>query len=411
MPSARPRNVAVVAADRAPLRGRALRALALVASLAAAACGAGGDDAASSEDAVVAKSAALEDRDFRGSLDRGFIRATQQNLGDDVFAAKWDASRESGVIFMRSYPGAYHADLASVDPKRILGEEGVCLGDAHPDNFGFLHLDGRTTFAFNDLDDSGICSIGVDAARYFAVLRLYFDDAELTREILEQYVDTVKNAKRAVTIDEDLLPSWDKVESKGLAEATAGNSFLLEGDVGAPSAADRAAVLALARADARLSGFTIDDVASVGRTAGGSGGLRRFWLLASDGTRRTILEMKEAATPGVELGRASHTLSSTERLDTLKRELWSTPSPGDYFYVSLAGARFLVRDRLAKKSVKLLELSKKDLRNVLRTQASVMARVHGAHWAGVDKDRLRKWLSGTSETLADRWQGTYDAGR
>jgi uncharacterized protein (DUF2252 family) len=411
MPSARPRNVAVVAADRGPLRGRFLRALALVASLAAAACGAGADDAASSEDAVVAKSTALEDRDFRGALDRSFIRATQSNLGDDVFAAKWDASRESGVIFMRSYPGAYHADLAGVAVKRILGEEGICLGDAHPDNFGFLHLDGRTTFAFNDLDDSGICAIGVDAARYFAVLRLYFDDAELTREVLEQYVDTVKDPRRAEAIDEGLLPKWDKVESKGLAEATAGNRFLLEGDVGAPSAADRAAVLALARADARLSRFTIDDVASVGRTAGGSGGLRRFWLLASDGSRRTILELKEAATPGVELGRASHALSATERLDTLKRELWSTAAPSDYFYVSLGGARFLVRDRLAKKSIKLLELSRKDLRNVLRTQASVMARVHGAHWAGVDKDRLRKWLSGTSETLAERWQDTYDAGR
>lgn len=390
---------------------RRLRALALGALLPVVACGAGGDDGASSEAAIVSKSAAVSDGDFDGTLDRSFIAATQPNLPADVFAAKWDASRESGVIFMRSYPGAYHADLARVDAKRILGEEGICFGDAHPDNFGFLRLDGETRFVFNDLDDAGICPVGVDAARYFAVLRLYFDDKDLTKEILEQYVDTVKDRGRAERIDKDLLPSWDSVASKELADATVGERFLLEGEVGAPSAAERAAVLALAKADAQLSRLAILDVASVGRTAGGSGGLRRFWLLADDGARRTILELKEAATPGVDMGRASRMLTFDERLATLKRELWATPSPSDYFYVSLSGVRYLVRDRLAKRSVKLLDLSNKDLRNVLRTQASVMASVHGAHWENVDKDRLRSWLDGTSKTLADRWQDTYDAGR
>jgi uncharacterized protein (DUF2252 family) len=363
------------------------------------------------EAAVVATAKPIAHDDFARPVDRAAIRATQRHLDDAAFVAKWDASRESAVLFMRSYPAAYHADLAQVSAKKLLGEEGLCFGDAHPDNFGFVRIGGRTQFVFNDLDDAGYCPIALDAARYFAVLRLYFDDGGLTKRVLGQYADTVEDAGRARAIDDDRLPDWSKVATKELAEHVRSGKLVLAGEVSAATTAERSAIEATVRGDARLGVARVLDVAAVARTAGGSGGLRRYWVLAERGGAETILELKEAAAPGVEAGRHAKTLGMDERLATLKDALWSTSAADDYVYAQVLGARFLVRDRLAKKSVKLDELGHDAREDVLRAQASVMARLHAPRWKGVDKDELRRWLDDSSKVLAERWARARDAGR
>jgi len=379
----------------------------LLAAVLLVGCGsaAGSDvDSDQQDQSIVAKAKPIERGDFTTKLDRAFVRSTQTYLSSDAFAEKWDASRESAVLFMRSYPAAYHRDLTQLPSRRILGEEGICFGDAHPDNFGFIRIGGQTKFVFNDLDDSGYCPIALDAARYFAVLRLYFADSSLTKEVLEQYVDAVKDLSRAKDIDDDLRPDWSQVASKALGENVASDKLVLGGELGLPSSSERSALLSLARTDARLATNTVLDVAAVDRVAGGSGGLRRFWLLVSKAGTKTILELKEAAPPGVDFGRHTKTLDGDERLDVLKHALWSTTAKDDYFYVELLGARFLVRNRLAKKSVKLGDLSSKDRTKVLLAQASVMARLHAPRWSHVKKDELRSWLDDSSKVLAERWE-------
>ena len=366
-------------------------------------CSADGGSSARDDQGLVAKAKPIASGDFTLKLDRAFIRSTQPSLSTQAFALKWDASRESGVLFMRSYPAAYHADLLQVAPTKIIGQEGLCFGDAHPDNFGFIHIGGRTKFVFNDLDDSGYCPVALDAARYFAILRLYFDDSGLTKDVLEQYVDTVKDLSRAKDIDAALLPDWNQVALDELAQSVANGKLVFGGEVSAPSPSERAAVVTLVQGDARLAASTVLDVAKVTRTSGGSGGLRRFWALVSRSGRETILELKEAASPGVDFGRQTKTLGMDQRLALLKGALWSTTVQDDYFYVQLLGARFLVRNRLAKKSIDLGALSSKDREDVLRAQASVMARLHASRWTGVEKDEIRSWLYDSSKVIADRW--------
>ena len=92
-----------------------------------------------------------------------------------------------------------------------------------------------------------------------------------------------------------------------------------------------------------------------------------------------------------------------QRLAVLKTALWSTTVQDDYFYVQVLGARFLVRNRLAKKSIDLVAMSSKDREDVLRAQASVMARLHAPRWSGVEKDEIRSWLYDSSKVIADRW--------
>ena len=356
------------------------------------------------DDALVANARPIANEDFADPLDRMFIRGTQTSLSDASFASKWDASRESAVIFMRSYPAAYHEDLVQLNPRHVIGEEGLCFGDAHPDNFGFIHIGNRTKFVFNDLDDSGHCPVALDAARYFAVLRLYFDDPSLTKDVLGQYVDTVGDLGRASEIDEDLLPDWSKVASKELEENVRDGKLVLGGEVSAPSAAERGAVRDVVAGDARIAGRAVLDIASVARAAGGSAGLRRYRVLVTDKAgAQTILELKEASTPGVDSGRQATKLGFDERLPVLKNALWSTTAQNDYFYVKVLGSRFLVRDRLAKKSVKLANLDKDQRKRVLRAQASVMARLHAPRWKNVKMDALRSWLDDSSKVLAERW--------
>ncbi|HQY62674.1 MAG: DUF2252 family protein [Myxococcales bacterium] len=357
----------------------------------------------------------LEDRDFADDLDRRFIRAASANLDEAAFSKKWDASLESSVLFMRAYPAAYHADLLQIPTKRILGAEGLCFGDAHPDNFGFLNVGGATVFSFNDLDDAGYCPIAFDAARYFAVLRLYFDDKDLSAEVLEQYVDTVKDPLRAVWLTSSAAPDWAAVRASVLADWTRGDSLALGGELSALEGPEREAVLRVAGADPTLSTYRVLDLAAFARNAGGSGGLRRYWLLVEKGsgaaTRRTILELKETATPGAAFGRHSKQLPIASRLTTLKSTFWGGSPNDDYFHVSLLGGRFLVRDRATKKSVKLDPKGGKATIDVLRAQASVMARHQSKYWRSVKKDDLRAWLHASSKTLAHRWRDTYEAAR
>jgi hypothetical protein len=359
--------------------------------------------------AAYARAAApLREAELGPPLDRALLRETS-SLSSASFDRKMAASRGDIVLFVRSHPAAFHRDLARLAPSRIPGVEGLCLGDAHPDNFGFIRLGDTTRFVYNDLDDSGFCPIGVDAARYFTILRLMFPDPDLLRDVLERYVDVVKDPSRAVPVPAELAPDWDKVRDKGLRRHTSGDRLILgnggDSDELTPaSPAQRAAVLAALRAEPRLRSFEILDVAVLHRERGGSGGLRRYWLLARRGGQRTLLELKESAVPGVEAGRRSRVLGMEERLPLLTWAFWGAQPEDDYLYIQVEGTRFLVRDRLAKKSIDLDRLSPRERRALLLSQASLIARLHGPLWEGVKKDDLRAWLAGTSEVLAARWR-------
>ena len=357
---------------------------------------------------VDARTPGLEAADFAGPITKPFLRSTNAYLTDEAFEKKWQASLASAVLFVRAYPGAYHADLAKVPEKRIPGTEGVCFGDAHPDNFGFLSISGTTKYVYNDLDDSGYCSPAADTARWLAVVRLsYPSQADAA---LSQYVDASFDPSRAVPIAASLVPDLVDVADKALDKATSRGLLKLESDVVAPTAAERAELTRVVGAEARTSSFTVRDAAVRLCDEGGSGGLRRYWVLVDrPGTTRTILELKESVTPGADLGRHTQTLTPSNRLAVLTQALWGSTPADDYFYVTAFGARFLVRDRLPRKSVDLAALSAAEQEGVLRAQASYMASVHGASWrgSGRPRDEVRAWLDKSGAALAARWQSAH----
>ncbi|WP_394833392.1 DUF2252 domain-containing protein [Pendulispora rubella] len=343
--------------------------------------------------------------------DRARLRATNPELDEAAFEIKWQAAKKDAFSFFRAFDAAYHADLASVPPSRVPGGETLCVGDAHPENFGFMKLPSGTRFAINDLDDAGYCPAAFDAARFFAAVTLAYGNDALTKRALERYVDTVKDASRATGIDSDLAPSWKKKREKGLTKYTKDGAFVLGDatDLSSPTPADRAATVSAIAGDPRLGNVTVKDVADYARTTGGSSGLRRIWVLVDSPSARTILELKELASPGVTWGRHTRTLDPSTRFDTLKRAFWNDADPADVFGVSLLGTHFMLRDRLLRDAPNLDELDASELAKVLDVEASQLALLHTSAWATVKKAPMRTWLQGTSQTLATRWKEAWNA--
>lgn len=362
----------------------------------------------------------LTKADFPTKLTQAFIRSTDPVFSPDDpaaasnFSTKWKNSLKdrNAVQFFRSYPPAYHHDLAAIPINQIPGQEGLCLGDAHPANFGFLHLGQASIFAYNDLDDSGYCPIAYDALRFFTAVRLWFQDDALTQDVLEKYVDTVKDPTRASTLPRSLYPDWERKAAKDLDKYTNQNQFKYE-DNGltfiAASDSQRANILSMAAQDQHFTNYTILDIAARAKEQGGSTGLKRYWLLVKDpADKRSILELKQASQPGVEYGRTLQVLSHDERLPLLKKTFWQDPSGDEYFYVTVNDHDFLVRNRLNMKGLDIEDYQGSDLKKVLLAEASVMAKVHANDWNSVKKSDLRTWLWESSETLAKRWLSVYE---
>jgi hypothetical protein len=371
--------------------------------LGCSAAASGNDD---SSEGAVGDAQGVQPSDFKNPLDQGFIRSTQ-TIADDAFAAKWTASKASGVLFYRSYPGAYHADAKQIAQAKLLGGEGLCFGDPHPDNFGFLEVDGKTIYAFNDLDDSGICPVVLDAARYVTAVRIFYGNDTVTKAVVSRYVGVLSGEAQPSQLPASLFPDIPGDHAHKLGKIAQGDALLLDAAHVALSDDVRASIQALFASEAVFQGKQLVDAIAVLNDDGGSGGLLRYWLLVDADGQRTVLELKQATTPGVDLGRASRHLSMAERLPILKSAFWNTTSAADYVYVSLNGSTFLVRDRLTKASLDLTKLSQDQLGAALETQASLLATLHGSNMQGVSKTMLTEWLLDTSKVLADRWNTAF----
>ncbi len=355
---------------------------------------------------LVTTAAPLTADDWSSVPSEAFLHATH-TLSPADWADKWQASLQKSMMFFRAFPGGFHKDLKTVPASRQLGRQTLCVGDAHPSNFGFQRLGGKTRFIYNDLDDAGYCPVAYDAARYFAALRLFFDDGDLTDAVLETYVDALKDPSRGVTLDKDWAPDWDQVRAKGLEQYSSGKKFYLIEDLRATSSANRSAATATVANVSWLQGWSVLDVVEIDRKSGGSGGLDRYWLLLQKGGTQTIVELKQTAQPGTEQGIHAKTLTGASRLSQLQSAMWGYAGQDALALVTLQGKTFLARDRLQRKSLDVLDLHGKERQGVLQVQASVLADLHRAAWQGVQKDAIRAWIKTSAKTLAKRWDSAY----
>jgi len=383
--------------------------LAVGLACACAACGgkpATSADATPLADAPAPLPAPIGPGDFPRALDEAFIRAPQTWIDDAGFAVKWQAMLAAPIEYLGGADSAFHADLAQRSAA-LPGGEVLCHGDPKLDNFGWVLAVGPTGYSDVDFDDAGACPAAADVLHFLVATELQFGDPARDSAALDAYIATLADDSAAVAIDTSWAPAWDTVRSDGVDKATGASTFHHGGEIEAPASDELAAVTALHDADARFP-TTLLDVARDVKTTGGSAGLRRFWLLVEDASHpRTIIELKELATPGTELGPHSTTYDGDTRFDTLKPFWWQAAAPRDHFAVTLLGSRFVARDRFGHVVADATKLTATQIDNALLAEASLVARRHRTAWAGIDPIALRAWLAASAQTLAARWRASY----
>jgi hypothetical protein len=344
--------------------------------------------------------APLADGDFARPLDKAHIRAPQTWIDDAAFEVKWAAMKATPIDFLGGADSAFHADLPALP-----GALALCHGDAKLDNFGWVLADSATVFSDVDFDDAGECPAAADALHFLVSTDLLFSDPSLDAAVLAAYVDTLRGV--TASADPATQPVWDDLRKTGVDHDTSNDQLTLGGDVSAPSAADLAAIDSLQSVDLRFP-RTLVDVAAVATTTGGSAGLRRYWLLVEDSTHpRTIIELKELATPGTEFGAHAMTYDGTNRFDVLKPYWWGEPATNDHFLVEILGGRFVARDKFRHAKASPDALTQSQRLDLLVAEASLLAQKHHDAWQGVDPDVLAAWLRASATTLTARWRAAF----
>lgn len=371
----------------------------------------------------------IEPRDLPRPRDLGqaFFRATNPHISHADFEAKWKKAQKSPLRLLRSFPQAYWLLLERVPEAHVPGRRGICYGDAHLENFGFLRsVKGPMVFVANDLDDAGPGEVGLDALRWAVSLALSGMRARQLAPLLRHYAAAACDARAAGTpLPAELVPDVDEVIQKRLAKlvrVTAGKGPALvrgeETGLSAVDASERALVTEAFEREADLSGLKLCDVAELDRDSGGSGGLRRFWALtrggpasprsksrASEGTL-DVLELKELTTPAVQWGH--HRTPLGDRIAEVKAVLHAGTPVREHFAVRLGHAEFLVRSRLARASLDLTELDSEQRTAAFLAQASLLGRHHRAAYRDIEPAALADWLATSARTVSEHFEALFE---
>lgn len=181
---------------------------------------------------------------------------------------------------------------------KLLEINGLCMGDAHLENFGFLYQNSKLSiFAPNDIDDFDRCPLILDIMRLLVSTELA-DQSMGYKKITEAYLLgltsgrmepgpfirslQMRSFQKAEAVNEKLLRADRFIRRKGLA------------DLDARELQDVADIVS--DLNQKITGgrrFILLDVVKTKKTSGGSAGLNRYELLLSRGKRLVHLELKE----------------------------------------------------------------------------------------------------------------------
>jgi hypothetical protein len=357
--------------------------------------------------AVAAQSIRLNDLSWNDKkIDYSSFRETYGHLSESAFEAKFNGALERPLMFMRSFVNTYYADAPStLSPDNLI----FCLGDAHPENFGFLEINNTSRYVFNDLDDSGLCPYELDVLRYFTALHMSESDDQLLKSLIREYVQVLTRARESRPLPSRLDRSLERRRLRNLDRHTSGDAFNKESDdFDAMKAEDKEALLLKLAQVYKRKQLTFLDAVSVERETGGSGGLRRFWVLVDDSGEKDILELKEISTPGTEYGewQPLEFNSPSERLEQTKKNLWSG-SPRFYHVFNYQDLSYLLRSR-TKDDLNLARLNERDKLRAYRVQVGLMADHHRSELRDAEFKGLEKWLYRNTQTMVERYRNSYD---
>lgn len=326
------------------------------------------------------------------------FRRAYSHLDDATFREKWSAARKSPLLFFRSFVNTYYADLRQLD---YAGPEGFCLGDPHPENFGFLLFSDGSRYVFDDLDDSGECPLLFDALRYFTAVHVMGAGEALLGDLVDEYVGVLRGSAAPRSLPAHLRADLGQKRRKNLKKYVKNGKLAEFPELRVPSPKWQSAVVRALRDSGKGE---LLDLRAVERKGGGSGGLLRFSLLVRDKSsgRRELLELKELSKAGATFSGVSRPeWGEAERVKTAGERIWRA-LPLHFSTLKAGGKEFLLRSRTAD-SIELGDLSERELAEVLRVQAGFVAAYHRGQGLA-PREGLKRWILDGAALLSERYR-------
>ncbi len=313
---------------------------------------------------------------------------------------------DSPLMKWRSFPPYYYElydrlnrDLNS---KKFTAMKGLCAGDAHLENFGFLYLpDNKSSvFSLNDLDDVSPCYLLSDTLRLLVGHRIV-DSSVSVSEWHKAYIDGLKGAKRSLP---EVLKKLEKKSIKNGTELSKKNKKLFEskkcdGEYANLSTKEKRTL------DSYLSGLGYKYVFACMRTkeSGGSAGLSRFVFQAIDGKQNLLtMELKPLANPA-----PLYNSQSPARISYLQsgiKSFWGFDYMKYYYPVILDGVGFLARPLWnGNEGVALEDLDTAGIKEVSLHQAFTLGKLHSLSRSNMSQLKAEE-LEKMSGLIESRWR-------
>lgn len=324
------------------------------------------------------------------------LREDYNFLEDNDFKLKFNSSLESPLDFFRSYPITYFKET------KLTGDylTSTCLGDPHFDNFGFLLFEQGTRYVFNDLDDSGLCPLPLDALRYFTSLYFFSFSHDHIEKFISDYVSLLSEDQEVPEIPDSLVEDLEEKRLKNLEKYTEQNKFKTDSDF-LPLSLEMSEQIKSALTS-KFNAITVHDSVYYTKEDGGSGGLKRYWVLISDQDKFDILELKERAVPATTF---STNNPNTPELLELAQTIWGS-QPVYFEELKLEVTSFLVRSR-SKDDINLSKIDPELRQRVISVQIALMANFH-KKVSLKEQSVSADWYIKSSKAIAQRYLQAFE---
>lgn len=306
----------------------------------------------------------------------------------------------------RSFPPYYYELLnrmASHLGSSFTQRPGLCAGDPHLENFGFIYLK-KTLFTINDLDDATPCSLNADAMRLFIGHRLVTNFS--SHDWLEEY-------KKGLSGQSKPLPAYIKrleTESlkkkrqmpKNLMRVVESRSCL--NDMLPVTPNEEVMLKEMLTREEKKYVFAC----SRNKASGGSAGHKRYIVFHEQFEKLEAFEVKPLTTPAPMYQRS---LPHKERMAIFKEAvdiLFSPKHHSAWYPVRLQKKLYQRRPVwTGNTEIKQRDMSPSDLNEVILHQARTLGILHGKSLGGQSfnftSEQWEKW----GQTIELQWRSEF----
>lgn len=308
--------------------------------------------------------------------------------------------------FLRSFVDYYYKLVAQNSNslhaiKKAGNAHGLCVGDAHAENFGILlQENGSALFTNNDMDDSGPCPVVLDILRLLVSSRLYAPDLDI-KKVVHAYQDGLLGHSMAIpdaikSMTKDALKKGFPAKAKNLQ----GRAFLRVAGMNEVDPTTRDFISRVLQNQFSNEHLSVLDIVSTSKVGGGSGGLLRYEVLVTNNSQSLIhLELKQLVTPAIYPVATEVIPDQSTRLKRVLQMDQGTNFSHYYSVLNIKGLDMLLRPKFAGNvGFSLTDFSLSDNKEVINFEAYILGLLHAKTVQAKDYNALIDDIS------FDKWE-------